>query len=297
MAWLQLTRWKNLLIVFFTQFVAWCCVILPLHPVVLNAVNFACLTISTMLIAAAGYIINDYFDIEIDAVNKPGANVLEKEVPRKKAVIVYVSLNIIALALAAYIALEVHRAEWILLQVVCIVLLWFYSTHFKRQFLIGNIVVSLLAAFTTVALAIYEPIVWQHELPVWVLYGYALLAFLLTWMREIVKDMEDVRGDAAAGCTTLPVKAGLPFSAGVARVVGCVAIIFLFVSGFGLYKMDCKLLDGYLSGAVIYPLIVFMVTLGGKNTQQQYHSASQRLKLIMLFGIGALIVYYFNHGS
>src|ERR1017187_3266318 len=97
MPWLRLIRWKNLLIIFLTQFLAWWCVVLPATPRVLNLVNFFCLSLSTMLIAAAGYIINDYFDVKIDSINKPAKMVLETAIPRKQAIISHTALNIIAL--------------------------------------------------------------------------------------------------------------------------------------------------------------------------------------------------------
>src|ERR1041384_459546 len=105
-AWLRLIRWPNLLIIALTQLVAWWCVVLPLQgPHVLTLRNFSLLCISTVLLAAAGYIINDYFDISIDIINKPDKVVLERHIPRKLAVIVHPVLNIIALVLAGVVAL------------------------------------------------------------------------------------------------------------------------------------------------------------------------------------------------
>jgi 4-hydroxybenzoate polyprenyltransferase len=132
MPWLQLIRWQNLLIIFFTQLLAWWCVVLPESPTVLSPLNFGCITLSTVFIAAAGYIINDYFDIRIDSINKPDKVVLEKIIPRKEAIISHGVLNILALLLAGFVAGQAHHPEWILLQVGCAVLLWFYSTDLKR---------------------------------------------------------------------------------------------------------------------------------------------------------------------
>src|SRR5690606_14241475 len=107
---------------------------------------------STVMIAGAGYIINDYFDIRIDNINRPEKMVLERTIPRRMAIIMHTALNLIALFLAGLVARKAGNYSWLLLQLCCTLLLWFYSTHFKRQFATGNIVVSLLTALTIVTL-------------------------------------------------------------------------------------------------------------------------------------------------
>ncbi len=219
MAWLKLIRWSNLLIVFLTQLLVWACVILPMRqfeavPFLLGFKNFIFLSLSTVFIAGAGYIINDYFDIKIDNINRPEKMVLEKTIPRRSAIIFHTALNVIALFFAAIVARQGGHYSWLLLQLVCTLLLWFYSTHFKRQFMVGNVIVALLTSLTILTLILYEPAM-HHYLtqpaflrldadtvlanPVWVLLVYTYFAFVLTWMREIVKDMEDFKGDAEQG--------------------------------------------------------------------------------------------------
>ncbi len=144
MAWLRLIRWNNLLIILLTQLLAWVCVIMPMRhyaavPMLLNAPNFLCLSLSTILIAAAGYIINDYFDIKIDTINKPDKVILEKQIPRRMAIIAHSVLNIIALCLAAFVAAQAHHFEWLLVQVLCtlVVMVLFYPFQapvYDRQY-------------------------------------------------------------------------------------------------------------------------------------------------------------------
>ncbi len=303
MPWLRLIRWKNLLIIFLTQLLAWWCVILPESPEILNTVNFLFLTVSTMLIAAAGYIINDYFDIKIDSINKPDRIVLEKAIPMRQAILSHSILNIIALMLAGYVAAQAHHYEWLLVQVSCTLLLWFYSTDFKRQYITGNIAIALLTSFTIITLFIYEPalqleaqmplLTGSHSsLPVWVLAVYAYFAFLLTWMREIVKDMEDFKGDVAEGCVTMPIKRGLEFSTRFTLVLSLLAIIPLLVASFTLFKHNYTLLASYLVVLLILPLILWSVFLGKGFTEQHYGKASRGLKIIMLLGICSLLIYH-----
>lgn len=314
MAWLKLIRWSNLLIVFFTQLLAWACVILPVQhhgdvSFLLRTANFVVLSLSTVLIAAAGYIINDYFDIRIDNINRPEKMVLEKTIPRRLAIILHSALNIIALLLAAIVARQGGHYSWLLLQIGCTIMLWFYSTHFKRMFMIGNVVVSILTAFTIVALIVYEPAMHYYLTqpvfistgvdqvlpnPVWVLLVYAYFAFVLTWMREIVKDMEDFKGDEADGCVTMPIRWGLRKAERFALLLGGLAIGPLALVAVNLFINKDWLLGSYTLAALIAPIIWWMTFLPKEVTTQHYGKASRYLKFIMISGIGSLIIYYFQ---
>lgn len=311
---LQLIRWKNLLIMLLTQFLAWACVVLPMSRVahvslLLNFPNFMLVAGSTILIAAAGYIINDYFDIRIDNINRPEKMVLEKSIPRRQAIIWHTSLNIIALALAGIVARRGGHYSWLGLQLVCTFLLWFYSTHFKRQFMIGNVVVALLTALTIVVLVIYEPAMYPYLLqkpfiltpqdlylpnPIYVLAIYTYFAFVLTWMREIVKDMEDFKGDEADGCITMPIKWGLKKSVRFIQLLGVFALVPLCIGANKLLLKQDYLLGFYAIIMLIIPLIVWMWFLQQKHTTDHYGKASRWIKLIMVAGIGSLIIYFFE---
>ena len=303
MAWLRLIRWKNLMIIFLTQFLAWGCVILPEQPKVLIPVNFLLLTVSTMLIAAAGYIINDYFDIKIDSINHPEKVILEKVIPRKQAIISHTVLNMIALFLAGIVAIQAHHLEWICFQVCCTLLLWFYSTHFKRQYITGNVVVAILTALTIIVLILYEPNVHSHlqsltfnsalSAPEWVLCVYAYFAFMLTWIREIVKDMEDHIGDEAEGCVTMPIKRGLDYATRFVMVLILLVITPLIFVSVILFRHNYVVPPLYICGALVLPLVIWSVFLGRKFTVHHYHNASSGLKIIMVIGICSLLIYHF----
>ncbi|MBS1585412.1 MAG: geranylgeranylglycerol-phosphate geranylgeranyltransferase [Bacteroidetes bacterium] len=313
MAWLQLIRWRNLVIIFLTQLLAWACVIIPSRhfeavPYLLGPVYFLLLALSTVLIAAAGYIINDYFDIKIDAINRPGKVVLEKQIPRRKAIIAHTLINIIALVLAGIVARRAGHYEWLALQLCCTLLLWFYSTDFKRQFMSGNVIVAILTALTIITLILYEPAM-HHYIgrfyflfgngkkfvnPVWVLGVYAYFAFTLTWMREIVKDMEDYKGDAEQGCVTMPIKWGLKRSAQLTQLLGVAAVIPLLVASYKLCMAKWWFMGLYTFIALAIPIIIWILFLQRRATTQHYHAASRWLKIIMVSGVGSLIIYYFQ---
>ena len=329
MNWLRLIRWKNLLIVFLTQLLVWYCLIykgyqwlqtisqwIPFPSVaqrvtLLHSIPFFfCISGSTFLIAAAGYIINDYFDLKIDIINRPDKVLIEKRIPMRSAIIAHSVLNIIALGLAGFLAFWYGHYEWLLLQITCTVLLWFYSTHFKKQYIIGNVAIALLTTLTIVVLLVYSPAMYLFAgmmmhirignnidfiNPFWVCISYCFFAFTTTWMREIVKDMEDFKGDAAEGCMTMPIRRGLEFSQRFAQVIGIITIIALGVISFYLFQENKFLLSGYVLLLLLLPLIAWCIFLQRRNTTEHYHAASKWLKVIMVAGICSLIVYHFTN--
>ncbi len=311
MHYLRLIRWPNLLIIFLTQLLVWACVMVPTEQLnevqfLLTPEHFLLVSGSTVLIAAAGYIINDYFDIRIDNINKPDKMVLERLIPRRMAIIMHTVLNITSLLMAGIVARKAGHYSWILLQLSCTVLLWFYSTHFKRQFATGNIVVALLTALTIVTLILYEPAMHYYLTrppfiaieegvlpnPVWVLMVYSYFAFILTWMREIVKDMEDFKGDEAEGCITMPIQWGLQKAGTFTIILGLMAMVPLTIAAGKLLINENWLLGGYVVFCLIAPMTGWLFFLPGGATSRHYTRASRRLKLIMIAGIGSLIIYY-----
>jgi 4-hydroxybenzoate polyprenyltransferase len=312
---LKLIRWQNLLIILLTQFLAWWFVILPEHATnpgtlfLLDTTNFIFLCASTVLIAASGYIINDYFDVRIDNINHPEKVILGRSIPRKTAIIWHALLNVIAIALAARIAVRAHHYEWLLIQLTCIVLLWFYSTSFKRQYIIGNVVVSLLTAFTILVLIVYEPAMHRalhinifdrsaegraSAFPVWVLAVYSWFAFMLTWMREIVKDMEDLIGDEAEGCVTMPIKLGLRGATRFTILLGILVLVPLLLGFTALWVKQYQLLAMYVLLFLALPVVVWLWLLPRGIDTTHYAKASRGLKIIMVLGICSLFVYHFQ---
>ncbi len=306
MAWLQLMRWQNLLIIFLTQTVVWACLVLPVEPSVLGPFHFLLLTSSTVLIAAAGYIINDYFDVRIDIINHPDRVVLGKIIKRKHAIIAHSVLNVAAILMAGYVAARAQHYQWLLLQLGCTGLLWFYSTTYKRQYLTGNIAVALLTALTIIALYVYEPAMRLSalkplvangkpsvsSLPVWILVIYAYFAFMLTWVREIIKDMEDMQGDEAEGCVTMPIKRGLGYATRFATVLVILALVPLIVGGALLVSYGYYLLAFYVLLLLAAPLVGWSVYLWqGVASPVHYGQCSRWLKIIMVLGICSVLIY------
>ena len=236
-AFLRLIRWPNLVFIFLTQFLFYYCVLLPgFHPkwaimknipapdlpggyrVHLQPGLFYLLSLSSILIAAAGYIINDYFDLNIDRVNKPDKLVVEKIIKRRWTIIWHWILSGLGVLPGFYVSWKVGNPVVGLANLGCVILLWFYSTIFKRKLLIGNIIISLLTAWVILVLYICEFSFADFRDPVYHallsrLFKFAILyggfAFIISLIREVVKDIEDLEGDMRYGCRTMPIVWGV----------------------------------------------------------------------------------------
>jgi 4-hydroxybenzoate polyprenyltransferase len=160
-AFLKLIRLQNLLIIAFTQYMVRWCLIYPIlkargFELQLSDIYFFLMVLSTVMIAAAGYIINDYFDVRIDKVNKPERLVVGKGVKRRVAMGAHTVINIIAIFISLYVSYTIGAWKLGLIYFICALGLWFYSTTFKRQFLIGNIVIAFFTALVPLIVGIYD---------------------------------------------------------------------------------------------------------------------------------------------
>src|SRR6185312_605823 len=222
-AFLRLVRWPNLVFIFLTQLLFYYFIQLPVHdqpfgefPLVLRPRLFYLLAASSVLIAAAGYIINDYFDLNIDRVNKPNRLVVDRLIRRRSTILWHWLLSGVGALLSIYVSWVLRNPVVALANVGCVFLLWVYSTTFKRKLLIGNIIISLLTAW--VILVLYVAEVRVRADAIYHAYTirlfkfaivYAGFAFIISLVREVVKDLEDMEGDMKYGCRTMPIVWGV----------------------------------------------------------------------------------------
>jgi len=307
----KLVRLPNLVIVWGTQMLTWFCLLLPLsritgQPLFLDAAHALLLSLSTVLIAAGGYVINDYFDVKIDAINRPEKSLIGKDINPKVAILLHNFCNVAGLIIAALLAYQLKSPAAFAIPFISTILLWFYSTHFKRQYVIGNVVVAILTAMSIAIFIAYEPLAQSYFSfvlletpegvmklnPVWILLVYSFFAFMLTWIREIIKDMEDFKGDAEDGCVTMPIRIGLQKTILFIRILTTLTLIPVLIATTYLFMHSWWVLGTYALLALTFPMIYLGMNIGKSLTQKHFAYYSKYLKILMLLGIFTLILYY-----
>ena len=308
---LKLVRWPNLLIAAFTMILMRYAVIEPviskitvslsvnpneLIPLSLKFpwYDFLILILATVSLMAGGYVINDYFDIKTDLLNR-GEVIVGTRIPRRKALLWHNILNLTGVTCGFYVS---WRAGYFWMGILFLIvsgLLYFYSASYKRQFLVGNLVVAVLTAMVPLLVVLYEwPALYRYYevnavsspdiniIFYWV-GGFALFAFITTFTREIIKDIEDFEGDLAYGRNTIPVVTGILTARIIAIVLIAVTIIMLFVVWKMFLNDNITLL--YISIAIVIPLIVVIRILAASPGKSRLHKASTLMKITQCTGV------------
>ena len=302
---LRLIRWSNLL---FLGILVWVMEKWVAAPVLTNAAFgeqlpgwvLWQLIIAVILIAAGGYVINDYFDVKIDRINRPDELVVTRSISKQTAVRLSMGLSISGAILGQIIA--IWLANWTLAAVFLIVpgLLWFYSSSYKRLFMIGNITVALLSGLVPLLVAMVNVALLEqrygeilhytsltHDLYAW-LGGFGLFAFLLTWIREIVKDMQDQQGDREFECHTMPIVWGEKWTK--VFVTGLVVLTIAIIGHLWFHVLPfpigwTSLSTRYIVLGIIVPLLASVWLLWSAKIPSDYKTTQQVVKFTMLLGV------------
>lgn len=297
---LQLIRFPNLVMIALTQFLFYLFWILPFHECYLPLGTFCFLVLATVFIAAGGNIINDIFDVQTDRINKPNKLFINTHISKKNAYLLYFFFTFVGIILGSYVGFSIYK-NWILFVFLGIAaLLFVYSSHLKGVPILGNVVVSVLVAssllilllFTTSYEATNTHVHLFDKVSRIVIIIYAIFAFLINLMREMVKDIEDINGDYNANINTLPIILGRN------RVNKIVAFLAGITILFALYCIS-EALQGktvttiYVLLTILLPLLYFIIKIWQADTKSEYRMLSLLLKLIMVFGILSTLVFYF----
>ena len=304
-AFFRLVRWPNLLFIALTQSLFYFCILIPsfyqgnpIHENILKPVYFALLSFSSVLIAAAGYIINDYFDLHIDRVNKPDKVVVEKIIKRRWAIIWHWFLSGLGIAIGFYLSWKLRNIFIGPSNTLCVLLLWFYSTTFKKKLLIGNVLISLLTAWVIGVLYLCEFRLHRFVDPEFhsalsriykFAVVYASFAFIISLVREVIKDMEDMEGDARYGRRTMPLVWGLNAAKFFCVTWLAILVIALIFIQFYVLQFRWWLTIIFTCFLVIYPILLVLKKLSRATEPSQFHKLSQMIKSIMMMGILSMI--------
>jgi 4-hydroxybenzoate polyprenyltransferase len=269
----RVTRFWNLVIIALAQYFT---VYFLVSPSRITDWRLAVLTMSTVLIAAAGYIINDYYDVKIDLINKPQRVVVGKSLPRRYALLLHTMLSVVGTLAGFVIKWEIGVINFI-----CAFLLWWYSNSLKRQPFIGNLCIALLTALSIFVV----PFLYRDANIMYVLI-YGTFAFLAALLREIIKDIEDLKGDNTFGCRTLPIVWGLRRTKNV---------IYLLSAAFLAWVLTLHLTVGplpmnYFALFLFAPLVLVVIQTIRADTKKDFGRLSLVCKLIMLLGVFSMAV-------
>ncbi|WP_342354540.1 geranylgeranylglycerol-phosphate geranylgeranyltransferase [Flavobacterium macrobrachii] len=303
MKYLKLIRFQNLLMIALMQ-----CIIrygfLKLQKVELALADwqFALLVLSTVFIAAGGYIINDIMDQETDSINRPNQVIVGRSISESMAYNLYFGFTIAGALIGFYLSNLIYRDNFFGIFIITSLLLYIYATSFKQIAVIGNILVSLALALSVIIVGLFDIIpatdqVNRFQMMLWLelLFDYAVFAFLLNFIREIIKDLEDINGDYNQGMRTLPIVLGVSRTAKVVALITVIATVIL------LWYINNHLMNSGLYIATIYalvflvsPLIFAVVKVWTAATQKEFHLLSNVIKAVIFFGILFILIVNLN---
>lgn len=265
-SFLRLTRAWNLVIIVFAQYFT----AFFLSKANIFDINLFLLSLSTVLIAAGGYVINDYYDVKIDYVNNPDRVVIGKTIHRRFAILLHVALSVAGIFIGFFVSWKLAAVN-----VFSVSVLWFYSNLLKRLPFIGNFTVALLTGFSIAILLL----LYTHNAGLVIV--YALFAFFMTLIREIIKDMEDLKGDNTYGCKTLPIVWGIRKTKFVLYAITLIFSISVAIINYVYVKLPVI----YFVMLLFVPLAWLTTRLARADTKKDFGWLSSFCKVIMLLGV------------
>ena len=271
-------------------------------PLALEDWKYLLLVLSTVLIAAAGYVINNIFDQNTDLENKPNNVVIGRSISESSAYNLYAALNISGVSIGFYLSNVISKPGFAAIFILIAATLYMYATSLKQIILVGNFIVALLLAFSVIIIGIFDlfPSITSDNQQIMavlfsILMDYALFAFFINLLREIIKDLEDLNGDYNQGMKTLPIILGVKRTSKLVFILSFIPIITL------LFYIKNYFMANNLNFAALYsivfilaPLFYFTVKSWQPKNKIDFHNLSILLKWILLLGILSILIVTLN---
>lgn len=300
MKYLRLIRFPNLLLIALVQICIRYGLFEPLGAgMALSDFQFALLVIATVCIAAAGNIINDFYDVEIDRVNKPSKVLIGKSISARMANNLFIALNVIGVGIGFYLSNNIGHPGFSALFIIISALLYIYASYLKSILLVGNLLVSVLVAMSLIIVGLFDllpAITVENQHLQSAVFGivlrYSLFALFVNFIREIVKDILDINGDKKGGMNTLPILLGRKRTLIVVFILAVILIAGILLYMYeNLYNQKIPML--YFLFTIIGPLLYFCIRTWDAKKQKHYRLLSNVLKSVMFFGICSMLLYRF----
>lgn len=264
---------------------------------------FILLVISLLFIVAGGYVINDYFDVEIDKINKPDKLIVSRVFSENVTKFFYIILTFLGLLSGLLSSIMILNSRFYLLFAILFLLvcmLYSYSAYYKKKLIVGNLIVSVSVAFAVFLPWLFEILYLSNNTLILYAVGdtlmltlpyvliYTIFAFFMTMMREIIKDAEDFKGDLVTHCRTIPIVLGIKK---MNIILGF--IVFLLCAVILYYQMVLYYQHSYFALSIMFiiwiSLPISIIKLFNKKVEVDYHNYSVFLKIIMLLGVFSMI--------
>lgn len=266
----------------------------------LSDFNYILLVIATVCVAAGGYVINNIMDQETDEIAKPQNRVVGVSISETVAYNWYIGLTIVGVGIGFYLSNVICKPTFASMFILVATLLYMYATSFKQIPVLGNVVVALLLSTSIIIIGLFDilPAIdvdnrFRMKEAFSILMDYAIFAFIINLIREIVKDLEDMDGDYQSGINTLPITIGIPKTKIIVGILTVISIgILAYYINSNLFELDYVIY--YTMVFIIGPLIYFGVKLMNAETKKQLHHLSLVLKIILFFGILSVAIIVFN---
>lgn len=300
----RLFRAQNLLLLALSQFLVRYGILQPIlgskgFDLQMSLTDFMLLVFASMLVAAGGNVINDYFDIRIDEVNKPEKVILQKKIPLRQAVSLHYALTIAGCAIGIYVAYRVGNLMLGFIFVVVAMFLYFYSLKYKRIALAGNLTIAFLAALSLFIVWLFEFFSIKKDMNLFrdlisnfdyievnlYVFSYVVFAFFVTLIREMVKDIEDYEGDKSFRCRTLPIIFGKKRMQQVVMILSLGAILLTAYGTYKLFVWNNTTVAWYCAVVLGSLWIYYAANLWRAGEKKDFHFLSNILKIIILAGI------------
>lgn len=301
MKYLKLIRYQNLLMLAFMQLVFRYLFLEQSYvDLALTDFNYILLVIATVCVAAGGYVINNIMDQETDEIAKPQNRVVGVSISETVAYNWYIGLTIVGVGIGFYLSNVIYKPTFASMFILVATLLYMYATSFKQIPVLGNVVVALLLSTSIIIIGLFDilPAIdvdnrFRMKEAFNILMEYAVFAFIINLIREIVKDLEDMDGDYQSGINTLPITIGIPKTKIIVGILTVISIgILAYYINSNLFELDYVIY--YTMVFIIGPLIYFVVKLMNAETKKQLHHLSLVLKIILFFGILSVAIIVFN---
>ena len=262
--------------------------------------NYILLVIATVCIAAGGYVINNIMDQDTDEIAKPQNRVVGVSISETVAYIWYIGLTIVGVGIGFYLSNVIYKPTFASMFILVATLLYMYATSFKQIPVLGNVVVALMLSTSIIIIGLFDilPAIdvdnrFRMKEAFDILMHYAIFAFIINLIREIVKDMEDMDGDYQSGINSLPIAIGVQKTKIIVGVLTVISIgILAYYVNSNLFELDYVVY--YAMVLIVGPLIYFGVKLMNAANKKEFHHLSLVLKIILFFGILSVAVIVFN---